>query len=71
MFASRHVLHRVLHERFLSRVIVYEQVSRRCQGCYQVADWDPEYTSGDRAILPIAILLLQGEQAPTSDRNPF
>ena len=70
MFASRHVLHRVLHERFLSRVIVYEQVSR-CQGCYQVADWDPEYTSGDRAILPIAILLLQGEQAPDSDQNPF
>ena len=68
MFASRHVLHRVLHERFLSRVIVFEQVSR-CLGCYQVADWDPEYTSGDRAISPIAILLLQGEQAPTLFKN--
>ena len=59
MFASRHVLHQVLHERFLSRVIVYKL--SRCQGCYQVPDSDPEYTSGRRAISPIAILLLQGE----------
>ena len=68
MFASRHVLHQVLHLSVFSLASSYAVAKL---GCYQVADGDPEYTSGDRAIYPIAILLLQGELALGSDKNPF